>query len=36
MAGLATALSNPKDILFLPYFRHITDSFGYNLWQLYF
>lgn len=35
MAGFATALSNPKDILFFaaffPQFIHITDSFGSSL-----
>lgn len=35
MAGFATALSNPKDILFFaaffPQFIHITDSFGCSL-----
>lgn len=34
MAGFATALSNPKDILFcrvFPQFIHITDSFGFSL-----
>ncbi|MEC6163392.1 MULTISPECIES: LysE family translocator [Klebsiella] len=35
MAGFATALSNPKDILFFaaffPQFIHITDSFGRSL-----
>lgn len=35
MAGFATALSNPKDILFFaaffPQFIHVTDTLGFSL-----